>query len=96
MSEENKVESETGEPEPGSTDIVEADVAESKTGEPEPGSTDIVEEEVVDEDSVVLSYPDRVPNSKRGVDHKHSYVMIGLVVAFLLFSLIVSNFTASY
>ena len=69
---------------------------ESETGEPEPGSTDIVEEEAVEEDSVVLSYPDRVPNSKRGVDHKHSYVMIGLVVAFLLFSLIISNFTTSY
>ena len=69
---------------------------DSKTGEPEPGSTDIVEEEAVEEDSVVLSYPDRVPNSKRGVDHKHSYVMIGLVVAFLLFSLIISNFTTSY
>ena len=69
---------------------------ESETGEPEPGSTDIVEEESVEEDSVVLSYPDRVPNSKRGVDHKHSYVMIGLVVAFLLFSLIISNFTTSY
>ena len=69
---------------------------ESETGEPEPGSTDIVEEEAVEEDSVVLSYPDRVPNSKRGVDHKHSYVLIGLVVAFLLFSLIISNFTTSY
>ncbi|MEE2701538.1 MAG: hypothetical protein VYB18_00610 [Thermodesulfobacteriota bacterium] len=69
---------------------------ESETGEPEPGSTDIVEEEAVEEDSVVLSYPDRVPNSKRGVDHKHCYVMIGLVVAFLLFSLIISNFTTSY
>ena len=96
MSEENKVESEGGEPESGSTDIVEEDVVESEAGEPESGSTDIVEEETVEEDSVVLSYPDRVPNSKRGVDHKHSYVMIGLVVAFLLFSLIISNFTTSY
>ena len=76
--------------------MAEESKVESETGEPEPGSTDIVEEEAVEEDSVVLSYPDRVPNSKRGVDHKHSYVMIGLVVAFLLFSLIISNFTTSY
>ena len=74
----------------------EENKVESEGGEPESGSTDIVEEETVEEDSVVLSYPDRVPNSKRGVDHKHSYVMIGFVIVFLLFSLIISNFTSSY
>ncbi len=74
----------------------EENKVESEAGEPELGSTDIVEEETVEEDSVVLSYPDRVPNSKRGVDYKHCYVMIGFVIVFLLFSLIISNFTSSY
>ncbi len=91
MSEESEIESKASESESDSTDIVEEDDIESKASESESDSTDIVEE-----DDVVLAYPDRVPNSKRGVDHKHSYVMIGLVVAFLLFSLIVSNFTISY
>ena len=44
----------------------------------------------------VLPYPDRVPNSKKGASHSHSYVMIGLVLLMVLFSFIISNFTFSY
>ena len=60
------------------------------------GSESIAIEENHAGNKAALSYPERVPNSRRGAAHKHSYVMLGLIIVFLIFSFIISNFTISY
>ena len=52
------------------------------------------EEENNAEEHVVLPYPDRVPNVHKGTSYKHSYVMIGLIVVFIIFSIIASFLTS--
>ena len=73
----------------------EDDYTEGSIVESEPSAPEAVEEDS-DENETILSSSERVPNSKRGLDHKHAYVMLGLIVVFLIFSFIVSNFTMSY
>ena len=52
------------------------------------------EEENNAEEHVVLPYPDRVPNVHKGTSYKHSYVMIGFIVVFIIFSIIASFLTS--
>tara|TARA_B100000315_G_scaffold249581_1_gene281002 strand:- start:551 stop:808 length:258 start_codon:yes stop_codon:yes gene_type:complete len=69
--------------------------AENSDNESKSSETESIEKDLA-ENEEVLSYPERVPNSQRGVGHKHSYVMLGLIIVFLIFSFIISNFTVSY
>ena len=75
--------------------IEDLEKEDSSSLETEEASSFEPETEEVEEEKV-LSYPERVPNSKRGVSYSHSYVMIGLVVVIIVFSLVISNFTLSY
>ena len=58
----------------------------------ETSNNEPIEEEIEDE-HVVLPYPERVPNVHKGTNYKHSYVMIGFIVIFIIFSILASFIT---